>query len=136
MKVSTLLLSVALSTTLSVHWVNADDFQKSVLPVLKERCNTCHSTEKQKGDLDLERFTSLAEIKKEPMIWEGVLEQIEMGEMPPKKEKQLSAEQKTSSSQTGREARWIKSRSRMRAIRDRSCCGGCRTWNTPTRCVI
>jgi hypothetical protein len=84
-----------LAFSLSVGWVNADDFQKSVLPVLKERCNTCHSTEKQKGDLDLERFTSLAEIKKEPMIWEGVLEQIEMGEMPPKKEKQLSAEQKT-----------------------------------------
>ncbi|MDZ4406006.1 DUF1592 domain-containing protein [Prosthecobacter sp.] len=91
MKLSAQFLIVALST----HWVSADDFQKSILPVLKERCNTCHSTEKQKGDLDLERFTSLAEIKKEPMIWEGVLEQIEMGEMPPKKEKQLSAEQKT-----------------------------------------
>ena len=94
MRLSAQFLIVALSTTLSTHWVSADDFQKSILPVLKERCNTCHSTEKQKGDLDLERFTSLAEIKKEPMIWEGVLEQIEMGEMPPKKEKQLSAEQK------------------------------------------
>jgi hypothetical protein len=88
-------LAAVLTFSLSVGWVNADDFQKSVLPVLKKRCNTCHSSEKQKGDLDLERFTSLAEIKKEPMIWEGVLEQIEMGEMPPKKEKQLSAEQKT-----------------------------------------
>jgi hypothetical protein len=93
-KLSSQFLIVALSTTLSNHWVNADDFQQSILPVLRERCNTCHSTEKQKGDLDLERFTSLAEIKKEPMIWEGVLEQIEMGEMPPKKDKQLSAEQK------------------------------------------
>lgn len=94
MKLSAQFLIVALSTTVSTHWAHADDFQKSILPVLKERCNTCHSTEKQKGDLDLERFTSLAEIKKEAMIWEGVLEQIEMGEMPPKKEKQLSAEQK------------------------------------------
>ncbi|WP_395752749.1 DUF1592 domain-containing protein [Prosthecobacter sp.] len=73
----------------------ADDFQKSILPLLKERCNSCHSTEKQKGDLDLERFASIADIKREPMIWEGVLEQIHMGEMPPKKEPQLTAEQKT-----------------------------------------
>jgi hypothetical protein len=29
------------------------------------------------------------------MIWEGVLEQIHNGEMPPKKEKQLSADQKS-----------------------------------------
>jgi len=72
----------------------ADDFQKSILPLLKERCNSCHSAEKQKGDLDLERFGTVADIKREPMIWEGVLEQIHMGEMPPKKEPQLSAEQK------------------------------------------
>lgn len=72
-----------------------DDFQTAILPLLKERCNSCHSTEKQKGDLDLERFTSVADIKREPMIWEGVLDQIHMGEMPPKKEPQFSAEQKT-----------------------------------------
>ena len=87
--------AAVLAFSLSVGWADGADFGKDVLPLLKERCNTCHSTEKQKGDLDLERFTSLAEIKKEPMIWEDVLEQIERGEMPPKKEKQLSAEQKT-----------------------------------------
>jgi hypothetical protein len=73
----------------------ADDFQTSILPLLKERCNSCHSTKKQKGDLDLERFASVADIKREPIIWEGVLDQIHMGEMPPKKEPQLSAEHKT-----------------------------------------
>lgn len=73
----------------------ADDLQTSILPMLKERCNSCHSTEKQKGDLDLERFASVADIKREPMIWEGVLDQLHMGEMPPKKEPQLSSEQKT-----------------------------------------
>ena len=59
--------------------LGADDFQNSIFPLLKERCNSCHSTEKQKGDLDLERFASVADIKREPMIWEGVLEQIHMG---------------------------------------------------------
>ena len=69
-------------------------FHESVQPILKERCNICHSTEKQKGDLDLERFTSVGEVKKHPQVWEQVLEQLANGEMPPKKEKQLSAEQK------------------------------------------
>ena len=58
--------------------------------ILQTHCLNCHSTEKQKGDLDLEA----SDIQKEPHIWENVLEQIEMGEMPPKKEKQLSTEEK------------------------------------------
>ena len=59
--------------------------------LLQKHCLNCHSTEKQEGDLDLEA----SDFHKEPHIWENVLEQIAMGEMPPKKEKQLSAEEKT-----------------------------------------
>ena len=69
-------------------------FHESVQPILKEHCHTCHSTEKQKGDLDLEQFTSIAAIRKQPAIWERVLEQLANNEMPPRKERQLSAEQK------------------------------------------
>ncbi|MEQ1749751.1 MAG: DUF1592 domain-containing protein [Prosthecobacter sp.] len=61
-----------------------------VRSVLQTHCLNCHSTKEQKGDLDLEA----SDIQKEPHIWENVLEQIEMGEMPPKKEKQLSAAEK------------------------------------------
>ncbi len=87
----------AIASCLALHGIalGADDFQSSILPLLKERCNSCHSTKKQKGDLDLERFASVADIKREPMIWEGVLDQMNMGEMPPKKEPQFSTEQKT-----------------------------------------
>jgi hypothetical protein len=87
----------AIASCMALHGAafGADDFQTSILPLLKERCNSCHSTKKQKGDLDLERFASVAEIKREPMIWEGVLDQMHMGEMPPKKEPQFSPEQKT-----------------------------------------
>ena len=70
-------------------------FEKDIQLILQKSCFNCHSTKKQKGDLDLERFTSLADIKKEPMIWQEVLEQIKNGEMPPKKEPQLSVENKT-----------------------------------------
>lgn len=59
--------------------------------ILQTYCLNCHSTEKQKGDLDLES----SDIQKEPHVWENVLDQMQLGEMPPKKEKQLpAAEQK------------------------------------------
>ena len=74
--------------------VLAGTFEQSIQPVLEEHCLNCHSAAKQKGDLDLERFSSVAEIKKHPMIWQGVLEQIQTGEMPPKKEPLLSAAEK------------------------------------------
>ena len=70
-------------------------FDRNVRPIIQERCLSCHSTEKQKGDLDLERFTSLDQIKKEPMIWQRVQEQLASNEMPPKKEKQLTPAEKT-----------------------------------------
>ena len=69
-------------------------FDKTIRTILADRCTACHSTKKQKGDLDLERFTSLAEVKRDPLVWQGVQEQLANNEMPPKKEPQLSAEQK------------------------------------------
>jgi hypothetical protein len=69
-------------------------FSRTIRPLLDEYCITCHSTEDQEGDLDLERFDSLAAIARDPAAWEQVEEQLELGEMPPKKEAQPSAEQK------------------------------------------
>lgn len=72
----------------------AADYEKDIRPIIAEYCNKCHSTEKQKGDLDLEQFTSLAEVKKHPKIWDDVLEQLGNKEMPPKDKPQPSAAQK------------------------------------------
>ena len=73
---------------------NEAAFEKSVRPVLRDYCVTCHSTEKQKGELDLERFTTVASIKNQTEVWEHVLDQLATGEMPPKSAKQMSADQK------------------------------------------
>ncbi|MFZ4763878.1 MAG: DUF1592 domain-containing protein [Roseimicrobium sp.] len=70
-----------------------DPFPQSIQPLLKEYCITCHSTEKQKGDLDLERFTSLSHVKRDPSVWEHSLDQIRDKEMPPKGKPQPSPEQ-------------------------------------------
>jgi hypothetical protein len=60
------------------------DYAKQTQPLLKQYCLGCHSTEKHKGDLDLERFTSLAEVMKHPKVWQNVVEQLALNEMPPK----------------------------------------------------
>ncbi|HEX2747509.1 MAG TPA: DUF1592 domain-containing protein [Verrucomicrobiales bacterium] len=72
----------------------ADDYEQTIRPLLTEYCNKCHSTEKHKGDLDLQRFDSFAAVKHEPEIWQKALDQLSDGEMPPKDKPQLSAEQK------------------------------------------
>ena len=70
------------------------DYANKALPILKEYCLGCHSREKHKGDLDLERFTSLREVMKHPKIWQAVVEQIALGEMPPKEKPQPTAAQR------------------------------------------
>jgi hypothetical protein len=66
-------------------------FEKEIKPLLTEYCNKCHSTEKQKGDLDLERFTTAESLKSDPHVWQLVQEQLDLGEMPPKEKPQLAA---------------------------------------------
>jgi hypothetical protein len=72
----------------------ASVFEKTIRPLLRDYCLKCHSTEKHKGDLDLERFTTVAAIKQHTDVWEHALDQLATGEMPPKSSRQLSAEQK------------------------------------------
>ncbi len=74
--------------------LQAQDFMQDILPILTKHCNDCHSTQRQKGDLDLERFTSPEEIKKHPSVWLHVIEQLDHGEMPPKDEPPLPPESK------------------------------------------
>ncbi len=69
-------------------------FAEDVLPLVKTYCADCHSAEKQKGELDLERFSSLAEVIKHPGPWQSVAEQLADREMPPKDEAQPTDEER------------------------------------------
>ncbi len=66
----------------------AGRYTAEVQPLLKKYCNDCHNADEFKGDLDLARFTSFAEMKKDAAVWLGVVEQMNLGEMPPKKKPQ------------------------------------------------
>lgn len=69
---------------------NAAETPAALRAMFANHCLNCHSTEKRKGDLDLET----SDIAAEPQVWENVIDQILHGEMPPKKEKQPSAAEK------------------------------------------
>src|SRR5688500_14947388 len=47
-------------------------FEKEIHPLLETYCLTCHSTDTQKGELDLEVFSSLDAVKRNPKVWQGV----------------------------------------------------------------
>lgn len=71
-----------------------EDFTAVVLPVLKKTCYSCHSTEKQKGDLDLERFRDVESVQREPEIWQTVRDQVMDGAMPPDDAEPLTESEK------------------------------------------
>jgi hypothetical protein len=88
------LLCHALGCGIALAGPDEDVFSQTIRPLLDEYCITCHSTEDQEGELDLERFDSLAAIARDPGAWELVEEQLVLGEMPPKKKPQPTPEQK------------------------------------------
>lgn len=65
------------------------EFERTILPVLRQYCTQCHSTKQKEGELDLEPFTTSQIAAGQPKIWERVLEQLADSEMPPKDEPQL-----------------------------------------------
>lgn len=68
--------------------------QTEIRPLLKSRCITCHSTQEAEGELDLEQFASISDVRKQPRIWLKVVEMIDNGEMPPKEAPALSEDQR------------------------------------------
>ena len=68
-------------------------YESEILPLLESHCLKCHDENNAKGDLDLERMESLEVVRQDPRIWQKVLFMVDNDEMPPKKSKQLSAEQ-------------------------------------------
>ncbi|NDH07248.1 DUF1587 domain-containing protein, partial [bacterium] len=63
-------------------------FEKSVKPIIAKYCLECHSTKSKKGSLDLERFATISDVRKDVKPWQNLIEQIETGEMPPKEKPQ------------------------------------------------
>jgi mono/diheme cytochrome c family protein len=84
----TALLCLILLAMTSPARAQAADSQAAYLaqarPLIQKYCFACHSSEKHKGDIDLEHYTTLALIRKEVKPWQSMVEQLESEEMPPK----------------------------------------------------
>ena len=74
--------------------VAQDHYQQTIRPILSTYCLSCHSTENQEGELDLERFSNLALVQRDVAVWEHVLEQLSLGTMPPETAPQLPHDEK------------------------------------------
>lgn len=65
-----------------------------IRPLLSRYCHGCHNADKQKGDLNLERFDTVAAARRDTAVWEKTLDQVALGEMPPDDEPQPTADEK------------------------------------------
>ena len=72
----------------------AAEYKKTIRPLLGKYCLGCHSTKKKVGELDLEQFGTLVEVRKGTRSWLKMVEMLTNGEMPPKKSAQPSAIQR------------------------------------------
>jgi hypothetical protein len=59
-------------------------FNREINPLLKQYCLVCHSAAKHTGDINLEQFTSFKDVVNNPHVWQKVIDQLSIGEMPPK----------------------------------------------------
>ena len=62
--------------------------------MLAAKCYECHNADKMKGDVDLKQFAANPDVPVNFEIWNTVKDTIDNGDMPPRKAKQLSPEEK------------------------------------------
>jgi len=67
---------------------SAPDFKKGAMPFMEKYCYECHGGKHTKADLDLKGIKSDKNIIEDHKLWRGVLQQVNSGEMPPKKAKE------------------------------------------------
>ena len=81
-------LVVCLTALTAQIQTKADQALVKLTPFLSEHCISCHGPEKQKGEI---RFDTLGKDLSKVQnleIWQGMLDQLNLGQMPPKKQPQ------------------------------------------------
>ena len=80
----------------------AGEYAAGVRPLLEQNCLGCHSTEKRMGELDLERFATLRQVRGDLPTWQKVLEMLASEQMPPEAAPQPSEEARSEA------VRWVR----------------------------
>lgn len=58
-------------------------YWKTVRPILREHCTSCHNPEDKKAGLNLERYDFIISIVRDGEVFDKVMEVVENGSMPP-----------------------------------------------------
>src|SRR4051812_19262982 len=72
----------------------AAEYANSAKPLLAKYCLECHSAEAREGDLDLERFAALGDVRQATGVWLKVAEMLDNREMPPQDARRMPAGQR------------------------------------------
>lgn len=73
----------------------ADDYAKTVRPLVTRYCQNCHSDKRQEADVNLQTFATLADVRKGTKVWQKVAEMLDSGQMPPPEAKQPTDDERT-----------------------------------------
>jgi hypothetical protein len=84
-------------------------YGKEVRPLLLRYCVRCHSAKKHEGDVDLQSFASLGDVRKAPRTWQKVLEMLDSEQMPPRDTRQPGEAER------GRLSGWVRAYLRAEA---------------------
>lgn len=80
-----------------------DQFAASQQGLLRKYCISCHNAADKNGELDLERFHSVSDMRQDVIPWQRAVELLDEGEMPPK-----DAEQRPSPEELRALRQWIR----------------------------
>lgn len=92
--VAGLLTAAARADSPDLYTSASQAFRGEVKPLVGNYCLKCHSSEKHKGEIDLEQFVSATNVFQHPKSWEKVLEQLTSGDMPPREKPQPTPEER------------------------------------------
>lgn len=70
------------------------EFDSTIFSTLESFCFDCHGAATQEAKLNLERFTSIADVAANHQLWAEVLARVEREEMPPHDSEQPSSEER------------------------------------------
>ncbi len=73
---------------------NLETYIKKIKPIMESYCYSCHGVDKQRAHIRLDTVHTNFSIASHKESWQGVLEQIEIGEMPPEGKATFTAEEK------------------------------------------
>jgi hypothetical protein len=76
------------SFVLGFQGLHAAEPLAALAPFFKQHCYECHGTKKQKGEIRLDTLGKDLANHETLEVWQAVLDQLNLGEMPPKKQPQ------------------------------------------------